>query len=96
MILILLAEAQKLKTVRLRIFLTSRPEIPIRNGFTDTEYKNYTFYRISPLIINYNISIFLKYELRLIVYSSNWPDTESIKRLVEKSSSLFIWVIIVY
>lgn len=44
MILILLAEAQKLKTVRLRIFLTSRPEIPIRNGFTDIEYKNYTFY----------------------------------------------------
>jgi hypothetical protein len=34
MILRLLAEAQTLKTVRLRVFLTSRPEIPIRLFFS--------------------------------------------------------------
>jgi archaellum biogenesis ATPase FlaH len=33
MILQLLTEARTLKTVRLRVFLTSRPEIPIRHGF---------------------------------------------------------------
>ena len=32
-ILQLLAEARSLKTVRLRVFITSRPEIPIRYGF---------------------------------------------------------------
>jgi Mrp family chromosome partitioning ATPase len=32
-ILQLLAEARLLKTVQLRIFITSRPEIPIRHGF---------------------------------------------------------------
>ncbi|KAH8751257.1 hypothetical protein F5882DRAFT_242438, partial [Hyaloscypha sp. PMI_1271] len=38
-ILILLAKARKLKIVRLRIFLISRPEILIRNRFIDIEYK---------------------------------------------------------
>ena len=33
MILQLLAEARTLKTARLRVLLTSRPEIPIRHGF---------------------------------------------------------------
>jgi hypothetical protein len=33
MILQLLAEARTLKTARLQVFLTSRPEIPIRHGF---------------------------------------------------------------
>jgi hypothetical protein len=37
-ILRLLAEARSLKTVRLRIFLTSRPEIPIRNGITSVVF----------------------------------------------------------
>ncbi|KAF1810015.1 hypothetical protein P152DRAFT_460833 [Eremomyces bilateralis CBS 781.70] len=32
-ILELLAEAQSLETVQLRVFLTSRPEVPIRNSF---------------------------------------------------------------
>jgi len=33
-ILQLLAEARLLQKVRLRVFLTSRPEIPVRHGFT--------------------------------------------------------------
>ena len=33
MILLLLTEARTLKTIRLRVLLTSRPEIPIRHGF---------------------------------------------------------------
>jgi hypothetical protein len=81
----------KLKTVQLRIFLTSRPEIPIRNGFTDTEHKDYALHRISPLIVDQDIGIFLRHELRLVGHGSDWPDTESIERLVEKSSGLFIW-----
>jgi hypothetical protein len=32
-ILLLLAEAQSLKNVRLRVFITSRLETPIRSGF---------------------------------------------------------------
>jgi hypothetical protein len=32
-ILQLLAEARALRTVQLRIFMTSRPEVPIRHGF---------------------------------------------------------------
>lgn len=84
-----------MKTVRLWIFLTSRPEILIRNGFTDVEHKNYVLHRIAPLIVDHDISIFLRHELGLVgqklAFGNEWPDAESIKRLAQKSSGLFIW-----
>jgi hypothetical protein len=54
-LLYLLAEARSLERVRLRIFLTSRPEIPIRYGFyqiQDTEYQDFVLHSISPSIMN--------------------------------------------
>jgi len=52
-ILELLAEARTLKTVRLRVFLTSRPEIPIRRGFCripEAEHEVFMLHNISPVI----------------------------------------------
>jgi hypothetical protein len=49
-ILKLLAEAQELKTVRLRVLLTSRPEVPIRHGFyqmPETEHQDFVLHHIS-------------------------------------------------
>jgi hypothetical protein len=68
-ILQLLIEARSLKTVWLRIFITSRSEIPIRYGFLDipeAEYEDYVLHTISPSIVDHDISIFLKYNLRII------------------------------
>lgn len=94
----LLAEAQLLKTFRLRVFLTSRPEIPIRYEFyqiPDVEHQNFVLHNISPSTVDRDISIFFKYNLRLIGQEHSldacWPGEEIIRRLVQISSGLFIW-----
>jgi hypothetical protein len=97
-ILQLLVEARSLTTVRLRIFITSRPEIPIRHGFFDipeAEYEDYVLHNISPSIVNHDISIFLEHNLRLIGQERSldisWPSEEIIRSLVRKASGQFIW-----
>ena len=94
----LLAEAQLLKTFRLRVFLTSRPEIPIRYEFyqiPDVEHQDFVLHNISPSIVDRDISIFFKYNLRLIgqehSLDARWPGEKIIRRLVQISSGLFIW-----
>jgi hypothetical protein len=97
-ILQLLAEARSLKTVRLRIFLTSRLEIPIRYEFSripDKERQDFILHSISPSIVDHDISIFLEYNLRLIgqegCLDASWPGAEVIRTLVRSASGLFIW-----
>jgi hypothetical protein len=97
-ILLLLAEARTLKTVRLRVFLTSRPEIPIRHGFyqiSDANHQDFILHNISLLIVNHDISICLRYNLNLIASArslgAGWPGEPIIERLVNKASGLFIW-----
>ncbi|KAA6413113.1 MAG: hypothetical protein FRX48_02857 [Lasallia pustulata] len=98
-ILKLLAEAQTFQTIRLRVLLTSRPEIPIRHGFyriPETEHQVFVLHHISSSIIDHDIRIFLKYNLRLIgqrkpSLSASWPGEETVKQLVQIASGLFIW-----
>ncbi|KAH8591927.1 WD40-repeat-containing domain protein [Bisporella sp. PMI_857] len=97
-ILELLAEVRMLKTVRLRVFLTSRPEIPIRHGFyqiPDTEHQDFVLHNISSSIVNHDISIFLRYSLDFIAgerfLGAGWPGEQIVKRLVCSASGLFIW-----
>jgi hypothetical protein len=94
----LLAEARSLEKVRLRIFLTSRPEIPIRYGFCqipDAEHQDFVLHNISPPIVDHDISIFLEFNLRLIGQERSlgpgWPGGDTIRCLVQVASGLFIW-----
>jgi hypothetical protein len=86
-----LAEARLLQRVRLRIFLTSRPDIPIRYGINqipDTERWDFVLHNISP-------SIFLENNLRTIgqerSLGSGWPGGETIRCMVQNAGGLFIW-----
>jgi hypothetical protein len=97
-ILQLLAEAQSLKTVRLRVFLTSRPEIPIRHGMyriPQAEHRDFVLQNIPPAIINHDISLFLEYKLRIIgqewTLGAGWPGEQALRQLVLNASGLFIW-----
>jgi hypothetical protein len=97
-ILQLLAEARSLRKVRLRVLLTSRPDVPIRHGFTqipDTERQHFVLHSISPLIVDHDISMFLEHELRAIGQDDEqepgWPGAERVRRLVNAASGLFIW-----
>jgi hypothetical protein len=94
----LLAKARSLKTVRLRVFLTSRPEIPTRYGFRqllNAEYRDFVLHDISPSTVDHDISIFFEHNLKLIGQEHSldawWPGEEVVGRLIQIASGLFIW-----
>ncbi|KAF8532468.1 putative WD-repeat protein [Trichophaea hybrida] len=98
LILRLLAEAETLNAIRLRVFLTSRPEIPVRFGFDDISkeaHQDFILHEISPPIIQHDISLFLRHELRIIRkknrFSEDWPGEERIEYLCERARGLFIY-----
>jgi hypothetical protein len=97
-ILQLLAEARTLKTARLRVFLTSRPEISIRHGFCqipDSEHQDFMLHNVSPTIVNHDISLFLEHNLGIIrqewTLGADWPGEVVLQQLVQYASGLFIW-----
>ena len=94
----LLSEARSLSAVRLRILLTSRPEIPVRHGFyqiPDAEHQVFVLHKISPSIVDHDIYIFLKFNFELLrqerSLDAGWPGEEIITSLVRIASGLFIW-----
>jgi hypothetical protein len=97
-ILELLAEAQSLTDIQLRVLLTSRPEMPIRYGFrqmVDAEHKDVVLHNISSLVVDHDIKLFLENNLRSIgqeyYLGASWPGADIIIQLVQSASGLFIW-----
>jgi hypothetical protein len=97
-ILQLLAEAWSLEAVQLRVFLTSRPEVPIRNGFNrmlDTKHQDFVLHMISPSIVDHDIGIFLRHELDRIAgehyLGAVWPGEQVVEQLLRSANGLFIW-----
>jgi NACHT domain len=97
-ILQLLAEARGLDTVRLRIFMTSRAETPIRHGFCrmpETQHQDLILHNISPSIVEHDIFVFLEHHLRVIsqeyFLGIDWPAKQIIDSLVWKTGGLFVW-----
>ncbi|KAI1772379.1 vegetative incompatibility protein HET-E-1 [Hypoxylon cercidicola] len=97
-ILRVLTTARLLSNIRLRIFITSRPDILIRHGFRkirDVERQVFVLHEISPTIIDRDLSIFFENNFSTMReerdFEDDWPGTRIIKRLVEISGGLFIW-----
>jgi hypothetical protein len=97
-ILELLAKARSLKTVRLRIFLTSRPEIPIRHGIQripQAEHEDFILHNVPLTTVNHDISLFLEYNLGTIrqewSLGADWPGEVVLRQLVLSACGLFIW-----
>jgi hypothetical protein len=98
-ILELVGEAKSLKSVQLRIFLTSRPETPIRLGFRNMPgilHRDLALHQISSTIVDNDISIFFQHRLKEIRSASDalptdWPGREAISILVLKAHGLFIY-----
>ena len=96
--LILQLVAQANTSARLRVFITSRPETPIRYGFNKISAKSHRdciLHEISSQIVNHDISTFFRHELTDIRdrrrLPSEWPDEASLERLVQKADGLFIY-----
>ncbi|KAG9229948.1 hypothetical protein BJ875DRAFT_521629 [Amylocarpus encephaloides] len=97
-ILRLLAEARSLRTVRLRVFLTSRPEVPIRrsiNLILEAERQDFILQDIPPAIVSHDITVFLQVNFEQIrnevQYGAEWLGNEVIEKLVRIAGNLFIW-----
>ena len=98
LILLLLAQAKQLETIRLRIFVTSRPEIPIMLGFgklPDDTHQDLVLHDIPLEIVNIDISVFFQHKLSEVKkehgLGTPWPDESDIQRLVDRASGLFIF-----
>jgi hypothetical protein len=93
----LLPLLQKTDAVRIRIFLTSRPELPISLGFSeisDHEYQDLALHDIPSEVTEHDIRLFLCHRFAEISRDRNicdtWPGGNVIDDLVMMSAPLFI------
>ena len=101
----LLSRANASNSPRLRVFLTSRPELPIRLGFHDIRgtYQDLILHEIEQPIIEHDLSIYFKHELAKIRYEYNksarqhqqlpltWPEESDVQTLIQMAIPLFIF-----
>ncbi|KAL8284627.1 hypothetical protein RB600_009170 [Gaeumannomyces tritici] len=100
----LLSKAKEATSLRIRFFVTSRPELPIRLGFKDIKgsYQDLALHEIPKPDIKKDISMFLHSELAQIRDGFNktvpppglppdWPPSTSLENLVDMAVPLFIF-----
>ena len=94
----LLLDARGVNQTALRIFVTSRPEIAIRNEFDydlGQRHLILVLHQIDEVIVQKDLYIFLYFHLTKIRQSrglgAEWPGDTNIHRLVAMSGNLFIW-----
>lgn len=95
-ILRLLPRVQKSTSVQLRFLLTSRPELPIRLGFTEITdaHQDLVLHEISRPVIEHDISLYFEYQFSCLrqerSFASDWPGDATAKILIERAVPLFI------
>jgi hypothetical protein len=101
----LLSQVKHCKSVRLKLFVTSRPELPIRLGFEyiSGKYNSLVLHQIPNPIVEHDISAFLEYELVRIRDDFNksvtqdrqlpldWPGQTKVQSLVRMAIPSFIF-----
>lgn len=100
-IIALLADLEHITSVRVRVMVTSRPEVAIRRGFRQSgiRHRELILHNVSKEFIDADIRLFLEHELHNIKAArsetenveQSWPGTKSFDRLVDLSASLFIY-----
>ncbi|KAJ0133904.1 NADH-dependent flavin oxidoreductase nadA [Fusarium oxysporum f. sp. albedinis] len=90
---------------RLRVFLTSRPELPIRLGFSEVQgsYQDLVLHKIPAEIVEHDIIVFLNDEFKKIRHDFNltvgnerklppdWPGRPTVQSLAQMAVPLFIF-----
>ncbi|KAE8378188.1 hypothetical protein BDV26DRAFT_281329 [Aspergillus bertholletiae] len=94
LILQLLPRVREFKSLCLRFFITSRPDLLIRLGLNTVDHNDLILHEIPKPIIEHDISLFLKHRLATIRHkrslSPDWPGDANIQTLVTMSVPLFI------
>jgi hypothetical protein len=99
LLLRLFTEVKNLRSVRLRIFVTSRPETPIRLGFrTMPEFlhRDLVLHDVPQTIVDNDILVFLRDQFKEIrenfeYLPAGWPGDKTINLLVQKAGGFFIY-----
>ena len=104
-ILFLLSQTQHLKSVHVRVFLTSRPELPIQLGFERMSvdaHRDVELHDVPRETIHHDISAFVKAEFTKIrndynwtmsqdsCLSADWPGEQNLRAITEIATPLFI------
>jgi hypothetical protein len=102
-ILRFLSQLGERTSLRMRIFVTSRPELPVELGFTDISGELHHDVRLEEaqkLSIEHDIRVFYENQFFMMrvdsLYhddelSTNWPGVQSMRTLVEQAVPLFIF-----
>lgn len=98
LIIQLLSQSNTLTPVRLRVFITSRPETPIRYcfGTIGKSYRDFILHEIPNSIVDVDITDFSHNKFDTIrkrhhYLPTEWPDKPIRDRLVQKADGLFIY-----
>jgi hypothetical protein len=93
-----LPRLRETNAVRLRVFLTSRPELPTRLGFSEIrnqDYQDLVLHEIPEEVTAHDISLFLNWRLSKIrkerLLPAEWPGGTDTQALVTLSVPLFIF-----
>ena len=91
------------KNLGLKVFVTSRPELPFRLGFASIkdQYQDTILHELPKTVVRQDISTFLRHEFKRIYmdyvsslqgadWPSTWPSTSQLERLVNIAVPLFI------
>ncbi|KAB8265740.1 hypothetical protein BDV32DRAFT_144261 [Aspergillus pseudonomiae] len=94
LLLDLLPQVDQSKSLRVRIFLTSRPELPIRLGFQQVlEHQDLVLHELPTPVIERDIRLFLQDRLGKIQREHSlppgWPGEDTMEILLSRSLPLF-------
>ncbi|KAJ4854901.1 WD domain, g-beta repeat domain-containing protein [Trichoderma breve] len=98
------SKAQQSNDPRLKIFLTSRPELPIRLGFEEIsgKYDHLLLATVPKATIEHDIGLFMRHQLNVIKMdynksvsihrkiSTGWPGDDVVQQLIDSAVPLFI------
>ncbi|KAH6988788.1 hypothetical protein BKA56DRAFT_512722, partial [Ilyonectria sp. MPI-CAGE-AT-0026] len=105
LLLELFSDTRSTGPLRVRVLVTSRPELPVRLGFRsiDGTYRDLVLHKIPQSIIEHDISVFLRHEFAKIRNNFNdlaeeelklpvhWPGEPNLRKLTMAAAPLFIF-----
>ncbi|KAM0451571.1 hypothetical protein ACHAPV_009910 [Trichoderma viride] len=105
LIIYLFSQMGELPFAQFRIFITSRPDLPIRLGFQGIRghYQHVALHQLPEPMLEHDISVFLRHELArirddynvgtfdVLQLPSDWPSDNDMKALVQMAIPLFIF-----
>ena len=80
------------KSLPVKFFITSRPEIKVKESFTRPwTHSNFILHEVEKEIVQADIELYIKRWLSMHTISHDWPPQTQVERLANMSGTLFIY-----